>query len=708
MKRKIWWIGFWMLGWLPLLQAQQNRMYVPGENPEVFEQLRQLGAQFSREDLYDPSAPSFNDAVVHFNGGCSGGVISPQGLIITNHHCGYSAIQSHSTLEHNYVKDGFWSKSLEEELPNPGMYVTFVRQIINVTDEVLKGVTPDMPENERQAVVEKNIRRLKKEIPKKDWQEIQIKPYLYGNLYYALITETFRDIRLVGAPPSAIGKFGADTDNWMWPRHSGDFALFRIYADKNNRPAEYSPDNVPYRPEKYFRVSTDGVEERDLILVYGFPGRTRQYLPSFAVEQITRTLNPVRIEARERALNIMDEYMRRNDTLKLMYTAHFARVANYWKKWKGENLGIDKADALERKKEMEKKLKQYAAEKQLDDELQSVLDSLKILYDEMEDPALARALIIETMYINNDWMRRAFTLYALAQAGEQEYNQKKDQYYQRLMREYRSTDNRISRPLFEAMLAYYNEKMPEAYKNPAAEKYPPEVWSDTVAQNSVLADSLKLKDLFNRSYEDFLRYLKNDSGYDLAQRLITDYYRDILPDYTKKQNQMNRLMRRYTSIIMQSGLYPDLVPDANGTLRFSFGRVEGYEPRDGVYYEPISTIDGVIEKYIPGDYEFDLPEEFLKIYREKDFGPYAVNGTVPVNFLGTAHTTGGNSGSPVLNAEGELVGVNFDRVWEGTMSDLFYDPTICRNIMVDMRYVLFIIDKLGKAPNLIYEITPAK
>ena len=705
-KYSVFFISYLLL--LPHIHAQQNRMWVPGDSPVAYYQMVEQGATFSMQDLYDPEKPSFNDAVVQFNGGCTGGIISPEGLMITNHHCGYGAIQAHSTLDHNYVKDGFWAKNKKEELPNPGMYVTIVRKVINVTDDVLKGVKDEMDEDERQSVITKNIEKVKQNLSVEPWQEIIIKPYLYGNLYYAQVIEKYKDVRLVGAPPSSIGKFGADTDNWMWPRHSGDFSLFRIYADKNNRPADYSPANVPYRPEKYLQVSLDGVKERELIIVYGFPGRTQQYLPSFAIEYITKKINPVRIQIRDEALRIMDKFMRSNDTLKLKYTAQYARIANYWKKWQGENRGIRQSGALENKKYLEQQLIEFARRKNLENQAVEVLEDLQQAYNEMEEPGIARAILVESMYINNDWMRRGFIWYALENQTPEKFAQTRDEYFKRLMKEYRSTDNRVSKALFTEMLAYYRENMPEAYQNAFISKHSPGEWAEIIEKNSVLADSVKAKEWMNYTYDELQEALKNDRGYGLARRLINDYYGKILPDYTKKQSGMNALMRRYTSILMKSGLFPRLVPDANGTLRITFGRVEGYEPRDGMYYEPFTTIDGVIEKYIPGDYEFDLPEEFLKIYEKKDFGPYAVNGTVPVNFLGTAHTTGGNSGSPVLNEKGEMVGLNFDRVWEGTMSDLFYDPKICRNIMVDMRYVMFIIDKLGKAPNLTNEIIHKK
>ncbi len=705
-RKKIFFFLLIVLGFANLSHAQENRMWIPSEANFAYSLMVESGARFSKNDLYDPAKPSFNDAIVQFNGGCTGEVISPYGLILTNHHCGYSAIQAHSTLEHNYVADGFWAKSFDEELPNPGMYVTFVRKIIDVTDSVLEGVTNDMPEKERQSRVDANIQKVKKNMSRKPWQDVEVKSFFYGNKYYAFVEETFKDIRLVGAPPSAIGKFGADTDNWMWPRHSGDFSLFRIYAGKNNRPAEYSPDNKPYRPEKYLKVSLNGVKKGDLIIVYGFPGKTQEYLPSFRIRQIVEKVNPLRIAIRDKALEILGKYMRSNDTLKLKYTAKFARVANYWKKWKGENVGISRAHAIENKQYLEKLFRTQMQNKNYSASDKAILDSLRNAYEQLLPAELARNVFIEAGYLNNPWMQRGFLLsIALQKVSDEKLSEEQRR---RILSSFKDSDKRVEKELFIAMTKMLKENMPEAYLPGIFKNLIPEQTADWMMQNSALTDRKRMEKLLDLKLSDLQSAIKNDSGVSLAQALLFEYNGKINPDYQSAQADVNRLMRKYLKLQMELNPVARFNPDANGTLRVTFGKVEGYDPRDGVHYEPFTTIDGVIEKYIPGDYEFDLPESYINIYKKKDFGPYALKGTVLVNFLGTAHTTGGNSGSPALNASGELVGLNFDRVWEGTMSDLFYDPKICRNIMVDMRYILFIIDKLGKARNLIYEINSPK
>ena len=700
-----WWLGMSFL----TLEAQEIRMWVPSETRDYYYQMQETGVALKPSDLYSATLPALNDAVVQFNGGCTGEVISPQGLILTNHHCGYGAIAAHSTLEHNYVEDGFWAKSLADELPNPDMYVTFVRQIIDVTDQVLKDVEEGMDERERQSITDKHINRLKKTLPHKPWQEISIKPFFYGNKYYAFVEETYRDIRLVGAPPSSIGKFGADTDNWMWPRHSGDFSLFRIYADKNNRPAPYSPDNVPYRPLRYIPVSKEGVHNRDLIIVYGFPGRTQEYLPSFRVRQITEQLNPVRIKIRRHALDVLDKFMRTNDTLKLKYTSTYARIANYWKKWKGENMGIRRSGAIAEKKHWEEEVLRKEAEMG-GHEVADILDEMKRAYDSLAAPELARNVFIEAGYVDNPWMQYALSMYRFereVRRHPEKFDELKKSFYKEMAGKFAGTDQRVNKALFQGMWWNVNQYMPRQYMPPSWTFPKNKIDYDRISdqwQRAVFTDSVQLKKALEGDAKAFLQSLENEPSYKMARGLIDSFYNDISPDYYRWKNKTDQLMRSYQSHMMK--LFPKFrwAPDANGTLRITFGRVEGYEPRDGVYYEPFSTLDGVIEKYIPGDYEFDLPEKLLKIYEQKDYGPYAVHGTVPVNFLGTAHTTGGNSGSPALNARGELVGLNFDRVWEGTMSDLYYDPSICRNIMVDIRYVLFIIDKVGEAGRLTDEI----
>ncbi len=691
-----------------VLYGQNNRMIIPSDlSQEVINEMRELGSKLSASKIYSPDRLSMNDAVVQFNGGCTGEVVSPQGLILTNHHCGYGAIQSHSTFEHNYVKDGFWSKSLADELPNPGMYVTFVRKIDQVTDQVLAGVNDNMDENIRQSLIKKNIAKLVKSYPKKEWQDIEIKPFFDGNQYYAFVLENYKDIRLVAAPPSSIGKFGADTDNWMWPRHSGDFSVFRIYADKNNRPAEYSPDNVPYKTDAFFKISIKPKKQGDFFLVYGFPGRTQEYLPSVAVAQKVNVINPARIETRKTALDIMQDFMSKNDTIKLKYTAKFARIANYWKKWIGESQGIKKTKAINKKKEFEKYFLSQVKNKNLSPEYLSLFDRFDKLYKQNKDVELARNYFIEIVYLNNDLLKRAFALYNLKNTyetkGKEAFKEKEKLYAQKVSGSFDNYDARLDKELFKALLKLYVAKMPAKYQNEDLKNLDIDKIAEVIYEKSILNDSKELSKLYKKNPKKFIKIINEDPGYQLAEKLIKDYYQKIAPDYQNSRLRINKLQKIYMKAIIEAVDRP-LNPDANGTLRISYGIVAGYEPRDAIYYYPISHVKGIIEKYIPGDYEFDVPAKLIELYEKKDYKPYSNTGMMPVDFLGTAHTTGGNSGSPAVNKEGELIGINFDRVWEGTMSDLYYDQKISRNIMVDINYVLFIIDKLGNNKRLIEEM----
>jgi len=688
--------------------GQNSRMIIPSEIPlNVMGEMKEMGLKLSAEDIYNPDTTSLNDAVVQFNGGCTGEVVSSQGLILTNHHCGYGAIQSHSTFEHNYIKDGFWAKNFEEELPNPGMYVTFVRKIEDITPQVLSGVTEDMDENIKQSVIQKNINQIKKNYPKKDWQDLEIKAFYNGNKYYIFVEETYKDIRLVGAPPSSIGKFGADTDNWMWPRHSGDFSVFRIYADKDNKPAEYSPDNVPYQTDAYFKISLEPLRPGTFFMVYGFPGRTQEYLPAVAVEQKVNVINPARINTREIALNVMKSFMTKNDTIKLKYTAKFARIANYWKKWKGESLGINKTNAIEKKKEFEKYFLSQVKKKNLDPSYLSIFDQFEDLYKKNKDIELARNYFIEIVYLNNDLLHRAFNLYRLQNLyeskGKEAYKEKAKEYAQSVKGSFKNYDEKVDKELFKNLIKLYISQMPEKYQNPEIKNKDIDKLADEIYENSILNNPEELEKIYTKNPHKFNKILNDDTGYQFAKLIIDDYYQKIAPDYIEIRNKLNSLQRKYMKGIIEA-LDQLPYPDANGTLRISYGSVKGYQPRDAVYYHPVSHLQGVIEKYIPGDYEFDVPDKLLKLYEKKDYQPYSNTGFMPVNFLGTAHTTGGNSGSPAINKEGELIGINFDRVWEGTMSDLYYDQKISRNIMVDIKYVMFIIDKIGHAKRLINEM----
>ncbi len=675
------------------IAAQQGGMWIPSLLNGMNEQeMENLGSHLSAQDIYDVNNSSLKDAIAHFNGGCTSEVISSNGLILTNHHCGFSQIQSHSSLENDYLKNGFWAMSLNEELPNEGLYVEFIKRIDDVTAQALNGVVDTMTEIEKQAAIDKNIYTLRKSAIKESWQEIKVKPFFKGNQYFLFITERFEDIRLVGAPPTSIGKFGSDTDNWVWPRHTGDFSIFRIYADKNNKPTTYSKDNVPYQPAHHLPVSLDGVEEGDFTMVFGFPGRTNEYLPAIAIEQITQKINPSNIAIRNAALKIIDDYMKNDDQIRIQYASKQARIANSWKRWIGENLGIEKSDAIQKKRDFEAIFAAEVKKQGIENEYGSILSDFDKLYTDFESIAIKRSNFSEVFNTNNELMKILLKVYQMELKGaksKESFENARANVVESFNTFYKNYNATVDRKVYEATMPLFTTNVDES------------IYDKTGFTSLETATKL-----LNGNSKQVVKKLSKDVAYQYAKPFFDEYYKTIGPKYNQLKTEIAAVQKKYMKALMQ--VMPDkrYYPDANSTLRITYGQVKGYAPRDAVYYTPVTYLDGVVEKYIPDDYEFDVPEKLLDLYREKDYGNYAdTNGKLPVCFIGTNHTTGGNSGSPAIDADGNLVGLNFDRVWEGTMSDMNYDPDICRNIMVDVRYVLFIIDKYAGASHLIDEMT---
>ena len=690
--------------------AQQGGMWVPSLLKGMNEtEMESLGMKMSVTDIYDVNNSSLKDAVPQFNGGCTAEVISSQGLLLTNHHCGYGQIQAHSSVEHDYLQDGFWAQSFAEELPNENLEVTFIVSIHDVTKDILKGTETLTNEAEKKALIQQNINNLQKSYKRESWQNVMIRNFYDGNQYMLFVTESFEDVRLVGAPPSSIGKFGSDTDNWVWPRHTGDFSLFRIYADKNNRPAKYSKDNVPYKPKHFFPISINGIEQDDFTMVMGYPGRTQEYLPSFAVEQIVNDLNPARIEIRDKALKVADEFMRQDQTIKIQYASKYAGIANYWKKWIGERQGLIKSNAVATKKDFEKDFTQRVNKAKKQKAYGNLLPQFEKIYKDITPYALARDYFQEVALRNNELLSVGFRLYQLENAytkvGAQGFNDRKENLIKGLESLYKDYNKDVDQGIFEATVELYGKKAPANLTPNAIKNKDYHAFANDIYTKSALTSYEGLKNLLNGSAEEVIKKMQNDPGYALIKELSNNYFENIAPSYDKMALELEALQRTYMKAQLE--LYPDarMFPDANSTLRVTYGIVDGYEARDAVSYSPVTYLEGVMEKYVPNDYEFDVPKKLIDLYNAKDYGQYAdKNGKLPVNFIGTNHTTGGNSGSPTIDAYGNLIGLNFDRVWEGTMSDIYYDPAICRNIMVDARYILFIIDKYANAKRLIDEI----
>ena len=687
------------------VSAQQGGMWIPSLLEGMNEtEMKNLGSSLSAKDIYDVNHSSLKDAVVHFNGGCTAEIISDQGLLLTNHHCGYGAIQSHSSVENDYLKDGFWSDSNKEELPNPGMYITIIKRIDDVTNAAFKGVNDKMTAKEKQSAIDINLNEIQKNAKKESWEETKVKPFYNGNQYLLFVAENFKDIRMVGAPPTSIGKFGSDTDNWMWPRHTGDFSLFRIYADKNNRPAEYSADNIPYTPKHFLPVSLDGIAEDDFTLVFGFPGSTDEYLPSIAIDQIVHKLNPAKIEVREEALKITDEFMRTDNGIKIQYASKYASTANYWKKWIGENQGIEKSNAIAKKQEQEK---QFAQKVKNNSEYNTILSDFDKLYTQIDNVALARAYWTEVVYRNVELLRSSILLNQFEEKIKKDptaFENEKAKLLNRMNSLYKNYSVIVDQPVFEKLVSMYQEKIPSEYLSGSLKNVDISKLTDEIYNTSKLTSYQGIESLLQGSSLEVTKKLNEDKGFLLGKDLSNEYYNSMSPKFNEINLEIQAVQKKYMEALMKTFPNERFFPDANSTLRVTYGKVKGYYPRDAVYYEPVSYLEGVMEKYVPGDYEFDVPQKLQELYKNKDYGVYGENGKMPINFLGTNHTTGGNSGSPVIDAHGNLIGLNFDRVWEGTMSDYNYDPDICRNIMVDARYILFIIDKYAGNERLIKEL----
>ena len=691
------------------VSAQQGGMWIPSLLKGMNEsEMKKLGMKISAEDIYSVNKSSLKDAVPQFDGGCTAEVISDKGLILTNHHCGFDNIQSHSTVENDYLTNGFWAYKMEEELPNKDLYVTFIIRIEDVTTKVLDGTGTLATEAEKQKKIQENISFLNKTLPKEAWQENNIRTFYDGNQYLLFVIENYKDVRLVGAPPSSIGKFGSDTDNWVWPRHTGDFSLFRIYADKNNRPAEYSKDNVPYKPKHFFPISINGIKENDFTMVMGYPGRTQEYLPAIAVDQIVNTLNPVKIEVRDAALKVQDGFMRKDNAIKIQYASKYAAVANYWKKWIGETKGLKKSNAISVKQKFEASFQEKVIKAGKQAEYGNIISDFNKTYSEIRDFALARDLFSEVVLRNSELLQNSYRLYQLEQIlktkGEQAFTDRKNNLSNGIVDFYKDYNAMVDKNVFEQLIAIYAKRLPSQFLPNELNNLNASQLTNDIYTNTKLTNLEDFRSLLEGDSKTVIEKINADKGYQILKAMADAYTKNVLPKYDELNLKNIATQRTYMKAILE--LFPNdrIFPDANSTLRVTYGKVKGYKPNDAITYDPFTYLDGVMEKYVPGDYEFDVPKKLIDLYNSKDYGVYASKGKIPVAFIATNHTTGGNSGSPALDAKGNLIGLNFDRVWEGTMSDIYYSPEICRNIMVDIRYVLFIIDKFAGADNLIKEL----
>ena len=684
--------------WIPMLLQYNEK------------EMQEMGMRITAEDIYSINHSSLKDAIVLFGGGCTGEIVSDYGLLLTNHHCGYDHIQKHSSVEHDYLTNGFWAMNRGQELPCPGLSVTFLREMRDVTDKVLYNINVDMPEDERQAKIDENIKKLVAQFEKETPYKVSIKPFFLGNEYYVLFNEVYTDVRLVGCPPSNIGKFGGDTDNWVWPRHTGDFSIFRVYADKDGHPAAYSADNVPYKPAKHLDISLKGVEEGDFAFVFGYPARTNEYLPAVAVDQEANLLDPIMVDLRGKVLDIYNKYQEQDPKVRIQYASKHASIGNGWKKWMGVTEGINHFHGVEKKRAFEQDFQEWALGARNRYMYIDLLKNFEQSYKELEPYELAYTYMVEAG-LRIELINFAGRFAKLSEVTKDTPQEQIDKMIASLKTAsasfFKDYYEPIDREVAAMLLKEYLKAQPANFR-PAFLNDIKDVngYVDNLFGKSIFTNEAQVNDLLDNFKPNKVKKLANDPALQVYQSLI-GFYRDEVYDHISDiGDNIDRMRRLYMK--GQMDMQPDkrLFPDANFTLRVTYGKIEGFKPKDGMTYKHFTTLEGIMQKENPDIYDYVVEPRLKQLYNNKDYGRYAdKDGTMHVAFTASVHTTGGNSGSPILNADGQLLGLNFDRCWEGTMSDLVYDPDICRNISVDIRYVLFIIDKFAGARHLVDEMT---
>ena len=679
-------------------------MLIPSLIAAFENDMKAKGMKLSAADIYSVNSTSIKDAIFQFGGGCTAELVSDKGLLLTNHHCGYGQIQAHSSLENDYLKNGFWAQTMAQELPNPGLTAMRIVRIEDVTAAVLAGASSKAD----QATIAANIKKLVAAAIAGTHFEAEIKPFNYGNDYYLMVKETFTDVRFVGTPPNSIGKFGGDTDNWVWPRHTGDFSVFRIYAGKDNKPAAYSQDNQPYKPLHYLPISFQNRQEGDFTMVYGFPGTTEQHVVSEYLKFIIEKERPARIEMRNHSLAVIDAGMKSSDLTRIQYSAKQASIANAWKKWIGQVEGLENLGAVKIKLDEEARYTAMASSKPEWAKYASALATLNGLMAKGTSTEYNYAIGVEYFSVGPEYFKLVRGIEDLiVNHAKYAANNELQGVLTKLQTSadgfFKNYNAEVDRQIFLELSKLYLNYTQQTLKGTTVEQLTALIYG-----KSIFTDAARYKAFLGSFSAKSLKKLEKDAGFVHFNQFFTPFRNEVVPAYKTFQADVNKWMQVYVE--GKYIMFPNDKhwPDANSTLRLTYGQLEGSAPTDGMRYTEHTTLDGIIAKYNTGNPDFELLPRMLDLHAAKNYGPYAQGTDLWVCFTGSNHTTGGNSGSPVLDENGYLMGLNFDRSWESTMSDYLFDPNRCRNIVVDIRYVLWVMDIYSGAKHLVDEMTLMK
>ncbi len=680
----------------------------------MYEDMQAKGLKLTAEQIYSINQASIKDAIVSLGGFCTAEVISSQGLLLTNHHCGYDAIQTHSTVENDLLKNGFFAKTQADELPNEGLFARFLVRMEDLTPQFQQALSDDMTAEQRQAVIGQLTQQVQKQAEEQTGYEASVKSFFAGNEFYLMLYETYRDVRLVGAPPESIGKFGGDTDNWEWPRHTGDFSMFRIYTGPDGKPASYSPDNIPMKPKYHLPISLNGIQEGDFAMVMGFPGSTDRYLTSYGIQLALDISNPTRVAIRDKRLKLLKEDMDADGNIRLQYASKYANVSNYWKYFIGQSEGLKNLNVIEDKQQIEQQFTDWIAKAPKERaKYDTVLSSIEQAYERIAQYQKAYIYMTEAVF-GTEILPFAYqfsqvkNLLAEDTVDRQRLEQVKSTLQEEATSFFKDYHPSTDQKVFAALLKmFYDnvppEQLPEVLKK-AQKKYKGnfDQWAATVFKKSIFDDSTQVKAFLA---DPKLKTLEKDPAYQTVMAFMDNYLQKVAPVLSDAYGDLENNNRLFVDGLRKINPNKLYYPNANSTMRLTYGSVQDYEPRDGVLYEYQTTLEGVAQKRDPDDPEFQVPDKLISLYRQKDYGRYGVDGEMPVCFITTNDITGGNSGSPVINGKGQLIGTAFDGNWEAMSGDIAFEDKLQRCISVDIRYTLFLIDKFAGAGHLVEEMT---